>query len=201
MFFKKRTDVEEPKCAVEEWVWTYGVKATDKDMKCRDYQYELGKQYDIPYGEEIEECKNGFHLCKELHHVTKYYPIENGNRFFVVKALVRKFDLDHYGTIFLYDFKDKLVARSIILTRELTMDEILGRYIDVDEWSDDDKKQALEIGIKTMVGIREIRKLTSLGYSEPFARLIVDKDEVDTALAVGSQPDLSMDMKCWLIFK
>lgn len=35
---KKTTETE------EEWVWVDGFKGTDKDMRCRDFQYELGKR-------------------------------------------------------------------------------------------------------------------------------------------------------------
>ena len=46
----------------EEWIWVTGYKGTDKDMKCRDYQYELGKQHDMPEGTDITMCYSGFHF-------------------------------------------------------------------------------------------------------------------------------------------
>lgn len=39
---------------VEEWVWVDGFKGTDKDMKCRDYQYELNKCFDISDDKDIK---------------------------------------------------------------------------------------------------------------------------------------------------
>ena len=47
----------------EEWIWVEGYKGTDADMRCRGYQYEFDKQFDIPENEEVEMCKKGFHLC------------------------------------------------------------------------------------------------------------------------------------------
>ena len=195
---------------VEEWIWVEGYKATDKDMKCRDYQYELGKQHDMPEGTEIKECESGFHFCKELKHVFKYYIVANNNRFFEVKALVRKSDYEKYGESYMYyehgyglkftEDRTKLVAKSIIFTRELTVDEIVSQY-GVDDWSEEDKNRIIELGIDEARCYLQIRDLNGFGYSETFARVIVESSKYDIAKAVGSQPDLSMDMKCWLIFK
>ena len=116
---------EEPK---EEWIWVEGYKGTDKDMKCRDFQYTLGAQYDMPE-EDIKECTSGFHLCLKLDDVFSYYDVGKANRFFKVKALVCKSDVDQYGTreygYYQVYRRDKLVAKSIIFISELTQDEIL----------------------------------------------------------------------------
>ena len=37
-------------------------KGFNKDMTCRDFQYEEGKEYEIK--EEIACCENGFHACE-----------------------------------------------------------------------------------------------------------------------------------------
>lgn len=37
-------------------------KAFDMDMKCRDFQYEVGKEYEMDG--EIECCSRGFHACE-----------------------------------------------------------------------------------------------------------------------------------------
>lgn len=37
-------------------------KGFDKDMQCRDFQYEVGKEYNMDG--EIEYCNRGFHACK-----------------------------------------------------------------------------------------------------------------------------------------
>lgn len=36
-------------------------KGTDKDMKCRDFQFELGKEYEEA---EAKLCNKGFHGCE-----------------------------------------------------------------------------------------------------------------------------------------
>ena len=95
--FEKLLHVEDEPKPQEEWVWVDGYKGTDKDMKCRDFQYELHKVYDMPEDAEIVECSSGFHLCLEKEHVFRFYDIGKGNRFFKVKALVCRSDYESYG--------------------------------------------------------------------------------------------------------
>lgn len=199
----------EPVKPAEEWIWVKGYKATESDMTCRGYQYELNKQFDISDDKEIEVCEHGFHFCKELSDVYRYYEIENGHRFFEVKALVRKSDYEAYGQGG-WEFRDghvvrtstvyKLVAKSIVFTRELTVDELVTRF-GADIWSDEDKKRIIDLGFSPARDYVQTRDLVNLGYSEMFARMVVKGRKYDIAKAVATQPDLSMDMKCWLIFK
>lgn len=46
-------------------------KAFDKNMKCRGFQYRIGKEYDIDG--EIELCGQGFHACKSPCEIWEYY--------------------------------------------------------------------------------------------------------------------------------
>lgn len=49
-----------------------GFKGFDKDLKCRDYQYEVGKEFEEKG--KIEACSNGFHFCENPLDVLGYYP-------------------------------------------------------------------------------------------------------------------------------
>ena len=49
-----------------------GYKATDKDMKCRGFQFELGQWYE--HDGEISLCESGFHFCKYPSGPWCYYP-------------------------------------------------------------------------------------------------------------------------------
>ena len=46
-------------------------KGFDKNMQCRGFQYEVGKEYEMDG--EIKCCKQGFHACKSPMEVWDYY--------------------------------------------------------------------------------------------------------------------------------
>lgn len=50
-------------------------KAFDKNMRCRDFQYEVGKEYEMDG--EIKCCEQGFHACKSPMEVWDYYDMLN----------------------------------------------------------------------------------------------------------------------------
>ena len=45
-------------------------KSFDKDLKCRDFQYEIGKTYEEP---TAELCEKGFHACEYPLDALRYY--------------------------------------------------------------------------------------------------------------------------------
>ena len=200
----------------DEYVWVKGFKGTDKDMRCQDYQYELGKQFDLDEDVEPVVCSKGFHFCKSLENVFRHYKIGNGHRFFEVEALVRKSDLDPkkknyakyanvawspYHTSSRYD--DKYAAKSIRFIRELTVDEVFESVTDSDaqEWDKAQKKRAMETSISAVR--KEVREfeLCAAGYSPAFSKYIAgDTGRYNTAMAMASLPDVSMDVKVLAIF-
>lgn len=178
----------------EEWVWVTGYKGTDRDMKCKnDYQFEIGKKFDMPEGEDAVLCDSGFHFCPRLKDVFDYYNIGFGRRYFEVSALVRK-NGDRRG---LWSTGiDKRTSKSIIFTRELTVDEILiSAGVDFSDWTEEEKAMAIESGVSAITDARKAKQLVELGYSEAFSKWIINRGDFDSAYAVGQQKDLSMDMK------
>ena len=51
----------------------YAFKGFDKDLKCRGFQYEVGKTYSMEDKPKI--CEKGFHCCTALSDVFQYYPL------------------------------------------------------------------------------------------------------------------------------
>ena len=57
-------------------------KGFDKDLKCRGFQYEIGKEYEET---EAKACEKGFHACEMPIEVLGYYPPGSGSRYCLVE--------------------------------------------------------------------------------------------------------------------
>ena len=57
-------------------------KGFDKDLKCRGFQYEIGKEFEEP---QARLCNKGFHACLYPLDVLGYYPPTENNRYCVVE--------------------------------------------------------------------------------------------------------------------
>src|SRR5690348_4371688 len=60
-----------------------GYKGFDKDLKCRGFQYEVGKTYE--HKGIVAPCDGGFHACEFPIAIFSYYGLTDGNRFAVVE--------------------------------------------------------------------------------------------------------------------
>lgn len=95
-----------------------GYKGFDKDLKCRGFQYEIGKEYE--HKGEIELCKEGFHFCKSIIDVKDYYDITDEN--------CRLCEIEAIGEVIEGD--DKCVTNKIKIIREISKEEM---YVLVNE--------------------------------------------------------------------
>jgi hypothetical protein len=87
-----------------------GYKAFDKDLKCRGFQFEIGKTYEI--NGTLTICKNGFHFCKKLSDVFNYYSRNDETR--VCEILAEDIIIEG----------DKAVTNKITIIREIFKDEL-----------------------------------------------------------------------------
>ena len=204
----------------EEWVYVEGIKGMTKDMKGYDnFQFEVGKTY-IKDG-LIEICKNGFHLSLNLEDVLNHYGLCRGNRFFKVRALVRKEDLDNYGTItevdnFFYGkqkiIKNKLVSKEIEILEEFSDEELFEEYKKMESeksrWIEDidDFKYCRKHGENKLAEAKLNVKLIVLGINELLVNILTKDFEdirsremfVDYVEAL-SKENISRDMFIYLI--
>jgi hypothetical protein len=94
---------------LDAYEWVDGYKGFDKNLCCRGFQYEVGKEYDLGHEESV--CSDGFHFCKTLEGVQENYYSANGeNRFCKVRGLVKK------GV----RYDGKYCARKIVIVEEVT---------------------------------------------------------------------------------
>lgn len=189
----------------EEWIWVEGFKGTDKNMQgYNNFQYELNKQFDMPEDAVIKECCCGFHFSLTLTDVRPYYDIKNNNRFFKVKALVRRKDYENYGlhySVYGLRSSNKLAAKSIILLQELSNEEIFYEHLKLNNTIQPEYFDlAREKGMKFAVEEQNKIILIADGYSELITKIIIDKDKYRIAHALASQSELSMDIKIYTIF-
>ena len=92
-------------------------KGFDKDLKCRNFQYKVGKSYSQKG--KISCCDNGFHACPMPISVFDYYP-PSENRFAIVE---QSGDLDKE--------LDKIASSKIKIKAELSLFDLIKAQV---EW-------------------------------------------------------------------
>ena len=91
---------------------TRGYKVFNPDFTCRDFKYEVGKQYE--HKGIIDICSEGFHFCKELKDCFNYYSFDFKNPVCEIEA---SGEIINRG--------DKSVTSNIKILRQLTLEDIL----------------------------------------------------------------------------
>jgi len=89
-----------------------GYKAFNPGWKCRDFQYEIGKTYELPEGQELKICECGFHFCANPIDVFGYYKYEDA----LIAEVEALGNIQQEGT--------KFVTDKIKIVREFTRDEL-----------------------------------------------------------------------------
>ncbi len=82
-------------------------KGFDADLRCRGFQYEIGKTYE--HVGEVEACSSGFHACEDPLHVLRYYK-PNTSRFA---------ETEQSGQISRHDDDSKVASSRITVKAEI----------------------------------------------------------------------------------
>ena len=91
-----------------------GYKVFNSDWTCRNFQYEVGKTYEMD--EKPVCCDRGFHFCTKASDCFRYYSFDPNNKVAEVEAL---------GDIDTKDDDSKCCTNKIHIIREITWQEVL----------------------------------------------------------------------------
>ena len=101
---------------------TYGFKAMDLDMTCRDFQFEVGKTYQIDNKMPLKLCsESGFHFCLNFEDVFDYYDW-GSSRVFKIKSETEVLTEDN-----------KSITKEITILEEVTKQDIDFKKLKTDE--------------------------------------------------------------------
>lgn len=94
-------------------------KGFDKNLKCRDFQYEIGKEYEMDG--EIKVCSRGFHACESPFDVFDHYTMIDS----------RFCEVEQDGNISKEDRGTKICSSKIKIKAELKLADMINLGV---EW-------------------------------------------------------------------
>ena len=179
-----------------------GYKGFDKDWKCRDMQYEVGKTYEEA---EARLCNKGLHFCENPFDVFNYYSPSNQSRYAVVEAenVTDEKDSD-----------TKRVAKKLTIKTELNLIgivkagmEYIKEHINVEKIKEKafDRSTAATSGNESTAATSGDRSTAATSGNESTAAtsgyrstaIVEGKDSV--AIALGAQSKAKGALGCWLV--
>ena len=129
-------------------------KGFDESLKCRDYQYEIGKTFE--HDGAVKACESGFHACEYPLDVFSYYP-PSDSRFAVVKM---------HGETSKDSDDTKIASAKITIETEIKLPEMINRAVDWIKdkinWSDDNTSNTGYQSAATNTGYQSAA--TNTGY-------------------------------------
>ena len=158
-------------------------KGFDKDLKCRDFQYEIGKEYEE---ERAEICDTGFHACENPLDVFGYYaPADSRYCEVEMDANDQKYE------------DSKRVGKKISIKAEIGIAGIIKaglEYIkDQDNWDDDEKSNTGNQSAATNTG--DWSAATNTGNWS--AATVEGKESV--AMAIGYSSKAKGSLGCFIV--
>ena len=160
-----------------------GYKGFGKDLKCRDYQYEVGKDYEHNRG--VSCCKSGFHFCENPMDVLVYYnPADS-----------RYCEVEGSGTI---DKDDTKVAVSKLhISAEIGLKGLIEAgvkfILDKVNWKDNKESNTGDKSAATNTGNYSVATNTG----DRSAATVEGKDSIAIVTGYGSKAKGTLG--CWIV--
>ena len=133
-------------------------KGLDMNFRCREFQYEAGKEYKSE--KTVKVCRSGFHACTNPLEVWDYYPVCNSR--FAEVELGGVIDKEEGGG-------SKICSSEIKIKKELTLSDYIGLCV---AWMNnltkvgDNSAQIGSSGYSAQIGSSgDYAKIGSSGYS------------------------------------
>ena len=175
-----------------------GFKGFDKDLKCKDYQYEVGKEFEEEG--KIEACSNGFHFCENPLDVLGYYPPydeKGSNRYCIVKG---SGNIDRDGD------DTKVACSKLYISAEIGLKGIIEAgvkfILDKVNWKDNKKSNTGDYSAATNTGNRSAATntgnqsaATNTGYQS--AAEVTGKESI--AIVTGKDSKAKGSIGCWIV--
>ena len=175
-----------------------GFKGFDKDLKCKDYQYEVGKEFEEEG--KIEACSNGFHFCENPLDVLGYYPPygeKGSSRYCIVKG---SGNIDRDGD------DTKVACSKLHISAEIGLKGIIEAgvkfILDKVNWKDNKKSNTGNRSAATNTGDRSAA--TNTGYQSAAtntgnrsAAEVTGKESI--AIVTGKDSKAKGSIGCWIV--
>ena len=165
-----------------------GYKGFDKDLKCRDFQYEVGKEYST---DKAVACNTGFHYCENPMDVLGFYApcgdTGNPNRFCEVEGS-GDFDTSN---------DDKLCCTRLKVSAEIGLQDLIKAgvkfILDRVKWNDNKQFNTGDCSAATNTGYRSAATNTG----DCSAANVEGKESV--AIVTGKDSKAKGALGCWLV--
>lgn len=175
-----------------------GFKGFDKNLKCRNYQYEVGQDFEETGN--IKACSNGFHFCENPADIFSYYPpSDSGN-------LNRYCEVEGTGKIDKDSDDSKIACSKIHISAEIGIKGLINAWVkfilDKVNWDDNKATNTGNQSAATNTGNRSAATNTG-NYSaatntgDRSAAIVDGKDSI--AIVTGKDSKAKGVLDCWIV--
>lgn len=171
-----------------------GYKGFDKQLKCRGYQYEVGKNYE--HNGPVSCCESGFHFCENPLAVFSYY-YPNSSRYCEVEG---------YGEADKLDSDSKVAVSKLHISAEIGLKDIIeaGVKFILDKVNLKDKKATNTGNQSAATNTGNYSAASNTGYQSAAtntgncsAATVEGKDSI--AIVTGCNSKAKGALGCWIV--